>query len=345
VFKNNNSFIRADFATNLTQIPQDVLNRAAQRLLTLTAETVLPMAPNICKAVQKHFPALRNDYSSLSMELTASKLPGAERAQTLAKQLGQIMDRDASDAPVTLGAEDASIVEDLGWAREVRKALDDGLGAECAATVTACEEIDRLPSIGALEKLKTSSADLRNELTELLGREDFHLVASDIRRRKGEIESMVQSAGDEFAKELRTQLEQQIDGIQDMPEWGELPEADKAELAADMNSITIGDASNLAGIRALTNQQLEINARLNTTRAGVMTRWKRHKESKATPKEAAGTAQRVRIRPRYTASDVTQLNRSVEEMQGALEALKGSKVNEVLLEMDGVKYPEPEKKR
>lgn len=345
VFKNNNSFIRADFAANFTQIPQDVLNRAAQRLLTLTAETVLPMAPNICKAVQKHFPVLRNSYSSLAMELTSFKLPGADRAQTLAKQLSQIMDRDASDAPVTLGAEDASIVEDLGWAREVRKALDDGLGSECAATVTACEEIDRLPSIGALEKLKTSSADLRNELTELLGREDFHLVASDIRRRKGEVESMVQSAGDEFAKELRTQLEQQVIAIQDMPEWGELPEADKAELASDINNITIQDAADLSGIRALTNHQLEINARLNTTRAGVMGRWKRHKESTAAQRETAGSAQRVRIRPRYTASDVAQLARSVEDMGSALEALKTTKVNEVLLEMDGVKYPEAEKKR
>ena len=156
---------------------------------------------------------------------------------------------------------------------------------------------------------------------------------------------MVQAAGNEFAKELRTQLEQQIVGIQDMPEWGELPEADKAELATDWNGITIGDASDLTGIRALTNQQLEINARLNTIRAGVMTRWNRHKESVRSQKETVGTAQRVRIRPRYTASDVAHLNRSVEEMRGALEALKGSKVNEVLLEMDGVKYPEAEKKR
>jgi hypothetical protein len=345
VFKNNTAFVRADFATNATQIPQDVLLRASQRLLTLTGEDVLPMAPNICKAVQKHFPTLRNNYNSLGMELTSVKLPGAERAQTLSKQLGQIMDRDASDAPVTLGAQDASIVEDLGWAREVRKALDDGLGNDCAAALTACEEIERLPGIGALAKLKTSSVDLRNEMSELLTREDFHLVASDIRRRKGEIESMVAAVGSEFAKELRISLQQQIDGIQEMPEWGELPEADKAEFASDLNSITIQDAGDLAEIRALTNQQLEINAQLNTARAGVVARWKKHKEATPLPNESNGEAKRVRIRPRYTASDVAQLMRSVEEMGGALEALKASKVNEVLLEMDGVKYPEAPKKR
>lgn len=345
--KNNASFIKADFATNLTQIPQEVLVRAAKRLLTLTGDKVLPMAPNICKSVQHHFPGLRNDYAALGVELTSAGLPGAERAQSLSKQLAQILDRDASDAPVTLGAEEASIVDDLAWALEVRKALEDGLGDDCSDAAALCAGIGSLPKIGALEKLETSTATLRSELGELLARDDFHQLASDIRQRKTSLAGMVEAAAVEFSKELATHCEDQTDSIQSMTEWSELPEADKTEFSATLGAITIPEANDLPGIKSLLNKRLEADSTYSAVRANVLARWQKHQEAKAAAKtieekSGANEARRVRIRQRYTATEATQLGTSLADLTEALASLESGKVPEVLLEIESAtKYPKP----
>ena len=340
--KNNANFIKADFATNLTQIPQDVLLRAAQRMLTLTGAKVLPMAPNICKAVQQHFPELRNTYASLAVELTTAGLPGAIRAQTLSKQLSQILDRDASDAPVTLGAEEAGIVDDLAWAREVRKALDEGLGEDCSAAATLCSGIESLPKIGSLEMLDSSSSTLRNELSELLGREDFHQLASDIRQRRTELASLVGAAAAEFSKELTAHFAEQVDSIQSTPDWESLPESDKADLSAELSAISASSADDLAGIRTLLNSRLEADAAFNRIRSIVSSCARKHEEAsrgKPMEEEPAGVEpRRVRFRHRYTASETAPLKKSVSDLQEALSALQSGGAAEVLVEIDGAKY-------
>lgn len=340
--KNNATFIRADFATNLAQVPQEILHRAAKRLLTLTGERALPMAPNICKAVQQHFPGLRNTYTPLAVELTSFALPGAARAQSLSKQLAQILDRDASDAPVTLGAEEASIVDDLAWAREVRKALDEGLGEDCSAAAALCAGIESLPKIGSLEKLDSSSSTLRNELSELLSREDFHQLASDIRQRRTELASLLGAAAAEFSKELTSHLAEQVDSIQSTPEWECLPESDKADLSVELSSISSIPAEDLAGIRSLLNSRLEADASFSRLRLIVSSRARKHEEAsrgKAIEEQPAGLApRRVRIRNRYTASETVPLQKTVSDLQEALSALQTASVPEVLLEFEGLKY-------
>lgn len=150
--KNNATFAKIDVATNDKQIPQETLNRAAKRLLDLTGEKVLPMAPRICQAVLKHFPTFRNEYASLAVELTSSSLPGSLRAQSLSKRLSEVLDRDASDAPAALGAEESLLVDDLAWARDVRKALENDLGTDAAEAATLATAIATLPKVGILEK-------------------------------------------------------------------------------------------------------------------------------------------------------------------------------------------------
>jgi len=340
--KNNANFIKADFATNLTQIPQDVLLRAAQRMLTLTGAKVLPMAPNICKAVQQHFPELRNTYASLAVELTTAGLPGATRAQTLSKQLSQILDRDASDAPVTLGAEDAGIVDDLAWAREVRKALDEGLGTDCSEAAALCAGIESLPKIGSLEKLDSSSSTIRSDLAELLGREDFHQLASDIRQRRTELASLASAAAAEFSKELTAHFAAQVDSIQSTPEWESLPEADKSDLSAELNAISAPSAEDLAGIRSLLNSRLEADSSFSRLRSTVASRARKHEEAsrgKAVEEEPSGAEpRRIRFRHRYTATETDPLKKTVSDLQDALSALQTGGAAEVLLEIEGGKY-------
>ncbi len=342
--KNNNTFARIDIATNNVPIDQEMLNRAAKRLLDLTGDKVLPMAQNVCQAVQRHFPAFRNEYASLGVELTSSSLPGSDRAQSLSKQLSQILDRDASDAPVTLGAEEASLVDNLSWARDVRKSLIDGLGAEAKEAASLAGAIANLPMVGTLEKLISSTSTLRDELRECLSREDFYNVAADVLNRLTTLRQHVKSAAGELGKEIETHVATQRDSITTMEEWSELPEGDRAEFSSKLDGLALPEAQDIAGIRQLLNRRMEIDSALTQVRCAVIERHKKRLDDEGRsaiidpepvlvepkPKPAL----KVSLRRRYTSKDQTALKKAVTDLTAALESLKSASASEITLDLE-----------
>ena len=342
--KNNNTFAKIDIATNDKQIPQDTLNRAAKRLLDLTGEKVLPMAPKISQAVLRHFPAFRNEYASLGVELTSSSLPGSDRAQSLSKQLSQILDRDASDAPVTLGAEESTLVDNLSWAREVRKSLDDHLGVDAKEAAALISAIASLPKVGILEKLTVSTSTLRDELQECLSREDFFQAASDIRNRLTSLRQHVKAAAVELAKEIETHISTQRDAITVMEEWSTLPEEDRAEFSFKLDGLDLPEAQDIAGIRLLLNRRMEVDAALSQVRSAVNERHQKRLEEQNRPttsevdgeivKQKAKPAVKVRLRRRYTMTEQSALEKAVNDLACSLQFLKSESTNEVNLDVE-----------
>jgi hypothetical protein len=340
--KNNNNFAKIDVATNDKQIPQETLNRAAKRLLDLTGEKVLPMAPRISQAVLKHFPAFRNEYASLAVELTSSSLPGSPRAQSLSKRLTQVLDRDASDAPVTLGAEEASLVDDLSWAREVRKALDNELGRDAGEAATLSSSIGGLPKVGILEQLVSSTTILRDELQECLAREDFYTVASDIRNRLTALREQVKSAASGLGQEIAAHLDGQRESIMNMPEWSELPADDRSEFSGQLDGTTLPEATDIAGIRNLLNRRMELDSNLSQIRSSVLDRHKKRQEVKILPpppeqdptKLSSNTPAKVRFRKSYLKQDLPHLEKSLAQLDEAVTSLKKEDVVEIQLNLD-----------
>jgi hypothetical protein len=340
--KNNNNFAKIDIATNDKQIPQETLNRAAKRLLKLTGENVLPMAPRISQAVLKHFPAFRNEYASLAVELTSSSLPGSPRAQSLSKRLTQVLDRDGSDAPVTLGAEESSLVEDLEWAREVRKALDNDLGKDAGEAAALAAAIAGLPKVGVLEQLVTSTAVVREELEECLSRDDFFAVASDIRNRLTALREQVKAAATGLGQEIATHLDGQRESIMNMAEWGELPADDRSEFSNQLDGTTLPEATDLAGIRTLLNRRLEMDSDLARIRRAVLDRHRALADegvrapaipAKEDPPRPQGPV-KVRVRGRYASPELRDLEGAIGALSAAHAALKGGAATEVNIELD-----------
>jgi hypothetical protein len=340
--KNNNNFARIDVSTNDKQIPQETLNRAATRLLNLTGEKVLPMAPRISQAVLKHFPAFRNEYASLAVELTSSSLPGLPRAQSLSKRLTQVLDRDASDAPVTLGAEEASLVEDLEWAREVRKALDNELGKDAGEAAILAAAIAGLPKVGVLEQLVTSTSVVREELQECLSRDDFFVVASDIRNRLTTLREQVKIAANGLGQEIATHLDGQRESIMNMSEWAGLPPDDRSEFSNQLDGTTLPEASDIDGIRILLNRRMELDSNVTQIRAAVLDRHKNRKEEKNVPPPDtensavvnSNTPTKVYLRKSYLKPDLPHLEKSLAELGVAVTSLKEGDVIEIQLNLD-----------
>ncbi|MEN3941772.1 BREX system P-loop protein BrxC [Prosthecobacter sp. SYSU 5D2] len=342
--KNNNTFAKIDIATNDKQIPQETLNRAAKRLLDLTGDKVLPMAPKISQAVLKHFPSFRNEYASLAVELTSSSLPGADRAQSLSKQLSQILDRDASDAPVTLGAEQSTLVDNLAWAREVRASLSDGLGNDAKEASSLSNAIASLPKVGTLEKLASSTSSIRDELQECLNREDFFHAASDIRNRLTSLRQHVKAAAGELVKEIENHVASQRDSITSMEEWTGLPEEDRAEFSSRLDGLVLPKSQDIAGISQLLNRRMEIDAAITQVRSAVIERhrkWQEEQNRPPTPEpETPGEkpkpkpALKVRLRRHYTSTDQPALEKAVGELTSGLASLKAQTASEITLDLD-----------
>jgi hypothetical protein len=315
------------------------LNRAAKRLLDLTGETVLPMAPNVSKAVQKHFPAFRNEYSSLPVQLTAAHLPGGERAQSLVRQLAQILDRDASDAPLSLGAEESAIVENLAWARSVRKALEDGLGKDAEEGAALTKNIGSLPKIGSLEDLTNATATVRTELQDLLGREDFFTSAAQIRSCLTDLKAQVSTAAGQLRGEIETHFTAQREGVTAMDEWAALPESDRAELSAQMDGPGLPQAGDFESITGLLNRRMEIDGTLARVRGAVNERYRAVKEQEPTPPSSGGARVRegvvrtVRLRRNYTKADQPALEKAVTDLSAGLTLLKSDPDSEITIDL------------
>jgi hypothetical protein len=340
-FKSNVTFQKIDLATNDKQIPLETLNRAAKRLKDLTGENVLPMAPKISAAVLAIFPRLRNDYTPLAAELKGTSLAGGERAELLSRQIAQVLDRDASDAPLTLGAETSSLAENLQWARLVRGSLNDGLGDVARDARAIADGIADLPRICGLENLITATEPLRAELAELMSREDFHSVASEIRARLTELQTRVREASAALHTDLDHHQQAQRQSIMDDPDWGKLLPADRANFADQLETPALPEGDGMPVIRHLLNIRMECDYRFDAVRTAVAQKIREnavpvppppaidYRSGQATKGDHFGqdpipgtSALQVRIRRRYGKGDLPALHDLLQTLGSAADQLK-----------------------
>jgi len=275
--------MKVDVATNDETLPQDTLLRAATRLLNITGQKILPMPQNVSRGVQEHFPKFQREYASLAAELMAAGLPGTERAGRLQKQLSQVLQGDASEAPAVIGAEECELIDNLIWARDVRKAFEHKLNESAIDAGKLLKEIPLLPKIGAAEVLLRDSEALRTTISSILEREDFFTVGADLRNRLQNLNILVKTNAELLTSQFTQALNQERNDIRSTPLWATLPEADRANFSEKLDALDLGTASDLAGMRNLVNRKVEAESTLTSTRIKVEIRAREVAEIKATP--------------------------------------------------------------
>lgn len=329
--KNNNTFAKVDVTTNDETVSQDTLLRAATRLLSVTGQNILPMPQNVSRGVQDHFPKFQRDYASVAAELTAAGLAGAERAGRLQKQLSQVLQGDASEAPTVIGAEECELIDNLIWARDVRKAFEQKLGDTAIDAVELLREIPRLPKVGAAETLLRESATLRSELAGFLEREDFFAVGADIRNRLQNLNLLVKAGAEELTSQFIRELNVQRDAIRSTPIWATLPEADRATFSNEVEALDLGTATDLEGMRNLVNRKLEADSTLASMRLKVEARAKEVAEAKTAspppmwneppqPPYPVTRREPARIKARRRYESGAEVKPLIKELQDAADA-------------------------
>jgi len=261
-FKNNVNFGKIAVSLRTDQVPNDVLGRASERLLKLTGQSVLPLEDEIARVARKGFPRLADDYAPLEARLGADELLGAERAARTRTALGEVVRGDASSAASRLGAPECQLFDDLVWLREVKRALDNGLG-EVARELRALErDIAALPDVETLADLKREAAPSLERARDILLGERFFEGLADLHTRRGEVRSVVARHAIRFGEELARWLDERRQTPRQTPDFVALAPDDRERFARALDALALPPAHSIEELRALLVKRFEVEAQL-----------------------------------------------------------------------------------
>jgi hypothetical protein len=235
--KSNAAFNRVGVSLRDGTIDPASKLRAADRLVDLTGEQVLPIEDEISKVVTKRFPDLQRDYAHLSSELRNLKLPGEERANRVQDSLSEILKGDASDAAARLGPEECPLYDDLLWARQLAKALAGDLPKTVAHANQVLNQVPKLPDSGPLAGLQANTKEDLEKLRETLRRDAFFNHVADIRTSLSKVDTAIEEAAKLLADEYAADLDSEKRRLEKRPEWKAIGGQEQERLAASLDEL------------------------------------------------------------------------------------------------------------
>lgn len=260
--KSNAAFNRVGVALRDGGIDPDSLLRAAERLLELTGQDVLPLEDEVSKNVTRFFPDLQREYAHLSSELRNLKLPGAERAERIQDSLSEILKGDASDAASRLGPEECSLYDDLLWARQVEKALGGDFPASVRNANQVLEDIPGLSDIGPLAELRINTQSDRDKLTDTLAKDDFFTHSADIQTHLANVQQAIKITANALAEEYAADLEAAKHRLEERPEWQVIGGPDQERFASALDDLQISIEPTLEGIHSCLNARYPLQQKV-----------------------------------------------------------------------------------
>ena len=267
--KTNNSFKPIGVALRDERPSIETLGRAAERLTELVGDTVIPLEQEISKVATKYFPRFQHDYGSLSEKLSGLGLGGSDRIVTLNQDLADVLFTDASDAPQRLGAESSAIYDNLRWAVEVKRALDNGLDVTVRALQSHRHEIDELPNTGAPGELRNElSEDLVN-LSERLKKEDFFNHAADLNSLLTHIKGRVRDTVLSLSEQQKLRLKDGVEDMQRLPEWSSLTQEDRGNAVERLEALALTVSEDLTGLKKLLARDYDISSTIEDLKRSI----------------------------------------------------------------------------
>ena len=301
---------------------------AANRLTDLSGEMVVPLEDAISKATIKLFPKLMQRYSPLAEKLKGLGLPGEERLTNLSREIGEVLETDASDAPQRLGKAESPLFESLKWASEVKKSLEQGLEATVRELRTTLQVVDDLPQIGVSAELKSDLSVVAGELDAQLQQLDFFTKSADFNTRLTEVKAKVRDAATTMQAAQAERLKQAQVDLQRVPEWNELTQQEQQELVGMLDQLILAVEPDSAGLKALVNRDHEIQSQVQAIkqrieqlgRERLQAKLKAEQEQMGAKEGAKTISRKFKARPRITSlSDLDSMIQELQQLRGELK--------------------------
>ena len=267
--RTNNAFKKVGVSLREEKPDIEVLGRASERLTELSGKQVLPLEDEICKTAVKTFNGCQHRYGTLPQRLETLGLAGRDRADDLSSDLRDMLLSDASDAPTRLGAAESALFENLQWAGEVVKALDNGLDKTLASLTDHQQAIVALPDVGPAGDLKGLLSEELSQLDERLGSDDFHKHGPDFNTAltniTGRVRDCVVGMTDLQAQSIRGAQE----SLQRVLGWNELNQDERGTMLGQLEELACEVAQDLNALRTLLNQELAIQLKAAALQAEI----------------------------------------------------------------------------
>lgn len=249
----------------------DALLRASTRLRDLTGDDVMPLEDEIAAASKTHFPLFQTELGSLSTELTNLALPQerADRAEALMADVAQIVSGDGSDAVKRLGGTESPLHEDLVWARNVKKALDNGLRNQLQHLKRLRDDVCALPDSGIPARLKSDAEGPLQVIDEILQREKFYEESAALAGQRTVLDQFVADTVDRLETQQQAVLADALSRWEAGADWRKLDEENREWFRAEVAKLTKTSNRDPQGLRELLNHDFTINHRLRELVAGI----------------------------------------------------------------------------
>lgn len=267
--KTNNSFKQIGVALRDERPSIEMLGRAAERLTELVGDMVIPLEQEISKAAAKHFPRFQHDYGPLAEKLGGLGLNGGDRIRSLNQDIVDILFTDASDAPQRLGAETSAIYDNLKWALEVKRALDNGLDGTLRELQSHRYDIESLPDTGVPGDLRRDVSEDLTLLSERLTKDDFYKHTADFNSQLTHLKSRARDTVVTLADQQKLRLKEGIEDLQRIPEWAELTQEERGNAVNRLDCLTLGATQDLVGLKKVLARDYDINSTLEELKRSI----------------------------------------------------------------------------
>jgi hypothetical protein len=267
--KTNNSFKQIGVSLRDERPSIETLGRAAERLTELVGDMVIPLEQEISKAAAKHFPRFQHDYGSLAERLSGLGLAGSDRIRTLNQDIADVLFTDASDAPQRLGAETSAIYDNLKWALEVKRVIDNGLDTTLRDLQAHRRDIEALPDTGVPGDLRRELGEDLTTLSERLGKEDFYTHTADFNSRLTHLKGRVREAVITLSEQQKLRLKEGVEDLQRIPEWEELTQEERGNAVNGLDGLALEATQDLAGLKRLLARDYDINSTIETLKRSI----------------------------------------------------------------------------
>ena len=324
--KTNNSFKPIGVSLRNERPSNETLGRAAERLTELVGDVVIPLEPEISRAATQHFPRFQHDYAPLAEKLSALGLTGSERIRRLNQEIADVL-FDASDAPQRLGAETSAIYENLQWAMDVKRALDNGLDATLRDLQAHRREVESLPDTGVPGGLRRELAEELATLTERLGKEDFYKHAADLQSQLTYLQGRVRDAVSRLSGQQQRRLKEGVEDLQRLPEWEVLTQEERGSTVNQLEGLALEVTPELDGLKKLLARDYDINSTLEQLRHSIQRRGEElrrqqfeQEREKITESDPGKLTKSILVPARMTsAADIDELIRQLQDIRRQLE--------------------------
>jgi hypothetical protein len=334
-FASNKSFGAVGVSLREEKPDPDALLRASERLRDLSGENVMPLEDEIAASAKKHFPIYQAAFGPLSVELRNLGLPDetSTRAEELVNDLTEVVSGDGSDAVKRFGGVDSSLHEDLLWARNLKKALDNGLRHRLSHLRRLRRDIDGLPESGIPGQLKVLATPTLIEVTDILGRASFFEESAALAKHADTLDKLIASTVTELTDQQNQIRSETLARWSDSSDWQDLDGEERVWLEQEIEKLAKQVEPDANGLRDLLNHDFTLNHRLRdlalqmrenaaARRAARVTTERREEEEEAGGEPMVEVETRPLFLPPaiHTAQEVEDLIQQLNEFLASIRA-------------------------